>query len=250
MDDECSTTGATSPAHGGSEVTAVAHAVGGGEHPYDRGAAIRRTARRDPCADGPPEWRDRPGCSYAAESHASWRDAGCWAGRSACSREDSRFVMQISGQPISERSRSAFDTDLHRTPALVRGHAKRGRCQALPRYGGPPDVVKRQGCLRPVRDHCRKRIDPDSVRRRARTTLDRRVPGPADPALAAGRTCPLQPQGAAQQAMVLSCESVAKQRHAGGPREAGSETPTTARPAIDLVRRTSVRMVGLDEDPE
>jgi hypothetical protein len=48
--------------------------------------------------------------------------------------------------------------------------------------------------------------------------------------------------------MVLSCESVAKQRHAGVRKRAGSETFKVARPAIELVRRTSVRMVGLDED--
>src|SRR3954447_1881942 len=48
-----------------------------------------------------------------------------------------------------------------------------------------------------------------------------RSPRTWDPVVGAGRTCPLQPQGGAQQAMVLSCESVAKQRHAGGPREDG-----------------------------
>ena len=246
MDDECSTTGATSPAHGGSEVTAVAHAVGGGEHPYDRGAAIRRTARRDPCADGPPEWRGRPGCSYAAESHASWRDAGCWAGRSACSREDSRFVMQISGQPISERSRSAFDTDLHRTPALVRGHAKRGRCQALPRYGGPPDVVKRPGCPRPVRHRRRPGPTPRPVR--YRTGIGRlpdlriRRSGPDGHA----RSSPKE----RRNKLWSSPASPWRNSDTPGVRErTGSGTSRMTRPAIELVRRSSVRMVGLDEDP-
>jgi hypothetical protein len=105
VDDERSATGTTSPTHCGSEVTAVAHSVSGGKHPYDRNSAIRRKARRDPCDGEPTEWRDRPGCSCAAESHAFWHGAGCSAGTSACSREDSRFVMQIGGQLTSDRRR-------------------------------------------------------------------------------------------------------------------------------------------------
>jgi hypothetical protein len=102
MDDERSATGTTSPTHCGSEVTAVAHSVSGGEHPYDRNSAIKRKARRDPYAGGRTEWPGRPGCSYAAESHASWRGVGYSAGTSACSREDSRFVMQVGWLLTSE----------------------------------------------------------------------------------------------------------------------------------------------------
>jgi hypothetical protein len=102
MDDERSTTGTTSPTHCGSEVTAVAHSVSGGKHPYDRDSAIKRKARRDPYAGERQEWPGRPGCSYAAESHASWRGVGYSAGTSACSREDSRFVMQVGGLLTSD----------------------------------------------------------------------------------------------------------------------------------------------------
>jgi hypothetical protein len=105
VDDERSATGTSSPTHCGCEVTAVTHSVSGGKHPYDRNSAIRRKARRDPCDGEPTGWRGRPACSCAAESHASWHGAGYSAGTSACSREDSRFVMQIGGQLTSDRRR-------------------------------------------------------------------------------------------------------------------------------------------------
>jgi hypothetical protein len=58
---------------------------------------VRRRARRGPYGDEPRGWRDRLACACAAGSRASWLGAGCWAGTSACSREDSRFVT--AGRP-------------------------------------------------------------------------------------------------------------------------------------------------------
>ncbi len=48
---------------------------------------FRPTARRGPCGDGPRGSPGRPGCASAGGSRASWRAGGCWAERSACSRE-------------------------------------------------------------------------------------------------------------------------------------------------------------------
>lgn len=47
---------------------------------------VRPSTGRGPCGGGRPGSRGRPGCACAAGSRGSWHDAGCSAGRSACSR--------------------------------------------------------------------------------------------------------------------------------------------------------------------
>jgi hypothetical protein len=49
--------------------------------------------------------RGRRGYASAAGNHASWRGADCSAGTSACSREDSRVVMQSAGEARPDRQR-------------------------------------------------------------------------------------------------------------------------------------------------
>ena len=135
MDDECPAPGATSLTHCGGEVTAAAHSVSGWKHPYGRDSAIRRRARCDPCGAEPTGSPGRRGCASVAGSHASWRGADCSAGTSAWSREDSRVRNAGRWVVIVRLAATTGCADLHRTPTLLRGHAKRGRRQALPRYG-------------------------------------------------------------------------------------------------------------------
>lgn len=57
------------------------------------GSTVRQRARSGPCGDERPGSRGRRACSYAAGSRGSWHDAGCSAGRSACSRVTPRTLV-------------------------------------------------------------------------------------------------------------------------------------------------------------
>lgn len=57
------------------------------------GSTVRQRARSGPCGDERRGSRDRRACSYAAGSRGSWHDAGCSAGRSACSRVTPRTLV-------------------------------------------------------------------------------------------------------------------------------------------------------------
>jgi hypothetical protein len=54
---------------------------------------LRPTARSGPCGAGRRGWRGPHGCSSADESRGSGCDAGGWAERCACSREDSHIFL-------------------------------------------------------------------------------------------------------------------------------------------------------------
>jgi hypothetical protein len=92
----------TSPANHRPELLTAGESGRRGEHGV---AAIRPTARRDPCADGRPESPGRRGYASAAGTRGSSRGGGCWAGRCACpcSRSFSRLlttgVQQVCSSP-------------------------------------------------------------------------------------------------------------------------------------------------------
>jgi hypothetical protein len=118
--DERAATGAAAP--GGHEpvLGPAADPRCGGQH------RLRRTAARDPCADARRGSPGRHGCAYAAESRASSRDGGCWAGRCACSRFDSDVFDDQRGEREAAR-----DACQHATtgscPTTVRSSRRAGQ---------------------------------------------------------------------------------------------------------------------------
>ena len=58
---------------------------------------LRPTACRGPWNGGTPGWTGRHGCACAAGSRGSSRAGGCSAGRCACSRQNSVFVLSPAG---------------------------------------------------------------------------------------------------------------------------------------------------------
>jgi hypothetical protein len=64
---------------------------------------LRPTACRDPWCGGQKGWHARPGCACAAGSRGSWHAGGCSAGRCACSRLNSVFVLHPGGIKAARR---------------------------------------------------------------------------------------------------------------------------------------------------
>jgi hypothetical protein len=66
----------------------------------DDSTSIKRRAGPGPCGAARSRWSDRPWCASADGSHASWPDAGCWAGTYASTRSHSevrRFCLRFCG---------------------------------------------------------------------------------------------------------------------------------------------------------
>lgn len=131
------------PAHSETEVRASTHPVAGWEHGGRRyTTVVKQPAQYGPCADARREWRAPREYACAVGSRAFWPDAGCSAGRSACSPVTPRSRCQgTRARPEhATRARSARPRD-----AVVTFWGKapdNGCCQAASRYGAVADRVK------------------------------------------------------------------------------------------------------------
>ena len=85
---------------------------------------LRRRARRGPCGGGRRGSRDPRACSCEAGSRGSWHDAGCSAGKSACSRVTPRRLGSTTSHGQETVTRLCLGTDSARRPYPHRGHGE------------------------------------------------------------------------------------------------------------------------------
>jgi hypothetical protein len=103
---------------------------------------VRRRVRRGPYAGAQKGWRDPLGYAYAAGSRASWPGAGCSAGRSACSPENSTLMLPkgTCKPDLPPEGRDPVRREAPSPQPLRAGD--NGRCQASTRYGRADRGVK------------------------------------------------------------------------------------------------------------